>query len=185
MDGVAKCIIADCGGKLVSRGLCSKCATAARKAVKEGSVTWPWLEQHGLATPVRRRRTSVDSPFLTQLQSTVQKVCNHVDPDPQVDGAHAAADGPTAPESSPVASSVAPVAPVVPTAPDPPCPALANSQERQAARERQVARTATPVLDVPDDTPSNVADLAAEHAHREQYADELADDAPPALPWEQ
>ncbi len=43
------CLVQDCGREAKIRGLCSRCCTAARKAIKDGKTTWADLESLGLA----------------------------------------------------------------------------------------------------------------------------------------
>jgi hypothetical protein len=50
-DAKAKpvCLIDGCGRRAAVRGLCSRCCTAARAAIRRGKVTWETLEAAGLA----------------------------------------------------------------------------------------------------------------------------------------
>ena len=45
------CLVRNCGREAASRGLCPRCLTAGRKAVKDGKTTWAKLEELGLAIP--------------------------------------------------------------------------------------------------------------------------------------
>jgi hypothetical protein len=47
------CLVPGCGREAKIRGLCGRCATAARAQIKKGKTTWADLEKLGLATPPR------------------------------------------------------------------------------------------------------------------------------------
>jgi hypothetical protein len=44
-----KCIIKDCEGGAIVRGLCLKCLNEAREYIESGQTTWPELVSNGLA----------------------------------------------------------------------------------------------------------------------------------------
>ena len=45
------CLVPGCGREAKTRGVCPRCATAARKAIKDGKTTWADLERFGLPKP--------------------------------------------------------------------------------------------------------------------------------------
>ncbi len=63
-----KCLIKGCEGKQMTRGLCSKCYTTARKLVETGQTTWEVLKKKGL---VYEKRTNL-SPFMDEFNKIKQ-----------------------------------------------------------------------------------------------------------------
>lgn len=51
-DPAPLCVIAGCGHRATaSRGLCTRCYSAAKKTVQNGQASWVELERLGLALP--------------------------------------------------------------------------------------------------------------------------------------
>ena len=50
----AICLVPGCGREAKIRGVCPRCAVAARKAIKDGKTTWAKLEELGLAIPPKK-----------------------------------------------------------------------------------------------------------------------------------
>ena len=47
-----KCLVPDCAGVAVARGLCSACHSAANRQVRRQTTTWEALVRQGRARPV-------------------------------------------------------------------------------------------------------------------------------------
>lgn len=61
-----QCCVPNCEGVAVTRGLCSRCYSAASKLVGTGEVTWESLEKRGFAKPSKRDPAS--NKFLEALK---------------------------------------------------------------------------------------------------------------------
>ena len=66
MEKYRLCLIKGCGKEKASRGLCSKCYTAACRIVNDGQATWEFLVSKGLA---RKSKTEESrSGFMTAFR---------------------------------------------------------------------------------------------------------------------
>ncbi len=67
----AVCLTPGCGREAHIRGLCNRCATGARKAIKDGKTTWEQLEAMGLAKPPKHNVIGGKGVFAAALEKAL------------------------------------------------------------------------------------------------------------------
>jgi hypothetical protein len=64
---VKVCLVPGCGREAKIRGLCGRCCTSARKAIKDGKATWDSLEAMNLAAPPRTKAFGGEAGVFTKV----------------------------------------------------------------------------------------------------------------------